>query len=211
MERRYATDFVEDPAPSRTIEEVVREGYTQDLVIFFPRCFVPETCPGPRYRGYFLCSDQPDERCRLTYRQARDVVCKLGEYTLLSRKMLAEKGLAGKILVIPGGRQIVDVCLGEGLPRAALGVACPPDLKEGRQKLENIGVRTFLVPLTKLEYDLKNVHKVTVQSCYENVVKYGTGRYLKILGQAVDYVIDAKARGLSVEDYRKEKQAVTRA
>ena len=128
MERRYATDFVEDPAPSRTIEEVVREGYAQDLVVFFPRCFVPETCPAERFRGYFLCTDDEEKRCTLTYRQAREVVCRLGEYTLLSRRLLRENGLSGKVLVIPGGRQIVDVCLAHGLPRAVVGVACPPDL-----------------------------------------------------------------------------------
>jgi hypothetical protein len=204
MKAVYATDYVENPSEARRLKDVVREGYAQDIVIFFPRCFVPETCPGLRYRGYFLCNDRPGDRCRLTYRQAKDVVCKLGEYTLLSRKRLKENGLSGKILVIPGGRQIVDVCLAEGLPRAALGVACPPDLKEGRQKLERIGVKTFLVPLTKLEYDLKNIRKVTVQSCYENVVKYGTGRYLKILDRAVHYVLETKKRELTVEDYLKK-------
>ncbi|MFH0921971.1 MAG: DUF116 domain-containing protein [Fibrobacterota bacterium] len=187
-ETRFCTDYVHDPAEERKIEDVVREGYKLDLVVFFPRCFVPETCPAERYRGYFLCSDSEETRCTLTYRQSPEVTCRLGEYTLLSRRFLRENGLTGKVLVIPGGRQILDVCLAEGLPRAVVGVACPPDLKEGREKMGKIGVKAFLVPVTKLEYELKNINKPTVQSCYENVVKNGTDSYLRILQKAADYV-----------------------
>jgi len=187
-EARYATDYVDNPSEERKIEDVVREGYKLDLVVFFPRCFVPETCPAERYRGYFLCGDSEEKRCTLTYRQAPEVTCRLGEYTLLSRRTLRENSLSGKVLVIPGGRQILDVCLAEGLPRAVVGVACPPDLKEGREKMEKLGVKAFLVPVTKLEYELKHINKPTIQSCYENVVKDGMDGYLRTLQKAVDYV-----------------------
>lgn len=184
----YATDFVEDPPEGRRIEDVVKEGYVLDLVVFFPRCFVPERCPAERYRGYFLCNDCEEERCLLTYRQAEEVVCRLGEYALLTKKKLRENGLKGKVLVLPGGRQAVDVCLAEGLPRAVVGVACPPDLKEGREKMEKLKIKTFLVPLTKIEYEVKNLKKTTVQSCYENVVMHGTDAYLKTIDKAIEYV-----------------------
>lgn len=201
----YATDFVEDPVPGRTIEEVVREGYALDLVIFFPRCFVPEKCPAERYRGYFLCNDSEEHPCTLTYRQAEYIRCRLGDYTLASRRKLKEAGLSGKVLVIPGGRQIIDVCLVYGLPRAVLGVACPPDLKEGREKMEALGVKSFLVPLTKLEYEINNIKKPVVQSCYENVVMNGTEHYLKTLDKAVDYVREARRSGLTPDGYLKSK------
>jgi hypothetical protein len=105
------------------------------------------------------------------------------------------------VLVIPGGRQIIDVCLTDGLPRAVVGVACPPDLKEGREKMESLGIKTYLVPLTKLEYEIKNIRKPTVQSCYENVVKNGTESYLKILDKAIQYVLDSKTKNLTVQEY----------
>jgi hypothetical protein len=206
MKTSYATDFVDDPTTSRSLEDVVKNGYVKDLVIFFPRCFVPETCPGPRYRGYFLCTDNEENRCTLTYRQAKNVVCRLGEYTFLSKRFLKQNNLTGKVLVIPGGRQIVDVCLVDGLPRAAVGVACPPDLKEGRQRMESLGVKSFLVPLTKLEYDLKNINKVTIQSCYENVVKNGTDNYVRTLKKAVEYVVTSKKNRLTVKDYLQQKK-----
>jgi hypothetical protein len=206
MKAKYATDYVEDRKTDRDIAEVVKEGYLQDLVIFFPRCFVPEKCPAERFRGYFLCNDSEETRCTLTYRQAEDVVCRLGEYTLTSRRKLRENNLTGKVLVIPGGRQIIDVCLTDGLPRAVVGVACPPDLKEGREKMESLGVKTYLVPLTKLEYELKNICKPTVQSCYENVVKNGTESYLKILDKAIRYVLDSKAKNMTVPEYLNNKK-----
>jgi hypothetical protein len=207
MKAKYATDYVEGLGQERDLREVVKAGYVLDLVIFFPRCFVPEKCPAERYRGYFLCNDSEETRCTLTYRQAEDVVCRLGEYTLASKRRLRTHGLSGKVLVIPGGRQIIDVCLTEGLPRAVIGVACPPDLKEGREKLESIGVKTYLVPLTKLEYELKDIRKPTVQSCYENVVKNGTESYLRTLDKAIHYVLDSKARNLTVEEYLAKKAA----
>lgn len=196
---------MEAPDEGRKIEEVAREGYRQDLVIFFPRCFVPEICPAERFRGYFLCTDNEERRCTLTYRQSKEVVCRLGEYSLVSRRIMREKGMTGKVLVIPGGRQIVDVCLAYGLPRAVLGVACPPDLKEGREKMESLGVRSFIVPLTKLEYELNNIKKPTVQSCYENVVKDGMENYLKALDKAMEYARDCRDRNLKVEDYKKAR------
>jgi hypothetical protein len=205
MKTKYATDYVEDRAAERDIAEVIKAGYLQDLVIFFPRCFVPEKCPAERYRGYFLCNDNEDSRCTLTYRQAEDIVCRLGEYTLTARRRLKDNKLTGKVLVIPGGRQIIDVCLTDGLPRAVVGVACPPDLKEGREKMESLGVKTFLIPLTKLEYEIKNIHKPTVQSCYENVVKNGMDHYLKILDKAIAYIRESKEKKLTVQEYLASK------
>lgn len=205
MDSRYATDYVLDRPAERDISEVLKAGYVQDLVVFFPRCFVPEKCPAERYRGYFLCNDNEQTRCTLTYREAQDVTCRLGEYTLSAKRKLSEKNLVGKVLVIPGGRQIMDVCLTDGLPRAVVGVACPPDLKEGREKLESLGVRTFLVPLTKLEYELKNIRKPTIQSCYENVVKNGMDHYLGILDKAISYVLETKAQNLTVAQYLAQK------
>jgi len=201
----YATDFVEDPDENRKMEDVVREDYAIDLVVFFPRCFVPERCPAERFRGYFLCNDSTEKPCTLTYRQAEHIRCRLGEYTLATRKILLDEGLSGKVLVIPGGRQIIDVCLVYGLPRAVLGVACPPDLKEGRQKMESLGVKSFLVPVTKLEYEVNNIKKPVVQSCYENVVKDGTESYLRTLRKTVDYIRDIKSRNLTAAQYRAQK------
>ena len=205
MKAKYATDYVLDQTSDRDIADVVREGYVQDLVIFFPRCFVPEKCPAERYRGYFLCNDSEETRCTLTYRQAEEVTCRLGEYTLSARRKLQENHLTGKVLVIPGGRQIIDVCLTDGLPRAVVGVACPPDLKEGREKMESIGSKTFLIPLTKLEYELKNIRKPVVQSCYENVVKNGMEHYLRTLDKAIEYVMESKRNNLTVQEYMKAK------
>jgi len=205
MKAKYATDYVLDQTSDRDIADVVREGYVQDLVIFFPRCFVPEKCPAERYRGYFLCNDSEETRCTLTYRQAEEVTCRLGEYTLSARRKLQENHLTGKVLVIPGGRQIIDVCLTDGLPRAVVGVACPPDLKEGREKMESIGSKTFLIPLTKLEYELKNIRKPVVQSCYENVVKNGMDHYLRTLDKAIEYVMESKRNNLTVQEYMKAK------
>ncbi|OGS37708.1 MAG: hypothetical protein A2293_04875 [Elusimicrobia bacterium RIFOXYB2_FULL_49_7] len=201
MDTCYATDYIESPAIERSLPEVVAAGYQQDLVVFFPRCFVPEICPAERFRGYFLCTDNEEKRCRLTYRQTPNEVCRLGEYTLLSKRLLQEHHLSGKVLVIPGGRQIIDVCLVHGLPRAVIGVACPPDLKEGREKMESLGVRTFLVPVTKLEYEVKDIRKPTVQSCYENVVKNGIENYVRIFKQAVEYVLSIRAQNLSAQAY----------
>lgn len=191
-DKRYATDFVDDPPEGKTIEKVVKEGYKLDVVVFFPRCFVPERCPAERYRGYFLCEDNEEKRCSLTYRQVEGAVCRLGDYALLTKKRIQASGLKGKVLVIPGGRQVIDVCLAEGLPRAVVGVACPPDLKEGREKMEKLKIKAFLVPVTKIEYAVKNIKKTTVQSCYENVVMHGTDAYLQTLDKAIDYVIKEK-------------------
>jgi hypothetical protein len=188
----FATDYVEDPPEGRKIEDVVKAGYVLDIVVFFPRCFVPERCPAERYRGYFLCTDCEEKRCAMTYRQAEEVVCRLGEYALLSKKKIKEAGLKGKVLVIPGGRQVADVCLTDGLPRAVVGVACPPDLKEGREKMEKINVKPFLVPVTKIEYEVKNLKKTTIESCYENVVMHGTDAYLKVLDKAIEYCVKHK-------------------
>ena len=202
MKQKYATDYVEDPSSERDISEVLKAGYVQDMVIFFPRCFVPEKCPAERYRGYFLCNDSEETRCTLTYRQAENIICRLGEYTLAARRKLKEHNLIGKVLVIPGGRQIMDVCLTDGLPRAVVGVACPPDLKEGREKMESLGAKTFLIPLTKLEYEIKNIRKPVVQSCYENVVKNGMEDYLRTIDKAIRYVTESKANGLTVHEYQ---------
>ena len=207
MKAKYATDYVLDRTSERDIAEVIQSGYVQDLVIFYPRCFVPEKCPAERFRGYFLCNDSEETRCTLSYRQAEEVTCRLGEYTLSARRKLQTNRLTGKVLVIPGGRQIIDVCLTDGLPRAVVGVACPPDLKEGREKMESIGVKTFLIPLTKLEYELKNIRKPVVQSCYENVVKNGMDHYLRIIDKAIDYVMESRAKNLTVQEYMQTKSA----
>jgi hypothetical protein len=198
----YATDFVKDePKEDIGLKDRIREGYSLDMVVFFPRCFVSEKCPAQRYRGYTLCTDRPDQRCKLTYRGAENEICRLGEYSLTAKQLFHDEGLDGRVLVIPGGRQAMDVLLVQGIPRSCVGIACPPDLKEGRILMNKVGTRSFLIPITKLEFDLKGDRRPVIQSCYENVIKTGKKAFLNTLLKAVAHVNMVKKKNLSPKDF----------
>jgi len=184
---RYATEAVRRD-PVKEPEQVVAEGYRAELYVMFPQCLASDDCNAVRWRGYLLCHDQENERCRIAMVHT-DRQCLLGDYSLLTQRRAREAGVEARIFVLPGGSQVTDVILGCGVPRAVLGVACPPDLKEGRSKVLKAGSQPFLVPLGK------------TRSCYENFMRRGMEGYLENLEQALAYVKETRERGLTLAEF----------
>ena len=190
---RYATEAVRTD-PFKEPEQVVAEGYRAELYVMFPQCLASDDCDAVRWRGYLLCHDQENERCRIAMVHTDRHQCQLGQYSLITRRRAREAGVQVNIFVLPGGSQVTDVILGCGVPRAVVGVACPPDLKEGRSKVLKAGSRPFLVPLGK------------TRSCYENFLRRGREGYLKNLAEALAYVQETRRRGLSLAEFLRLSQ-----
>jgi len=111
--------------------------YSERLVLL-PQCLRSNQCKAPRKKfGLLEC-----QGCR----QKRDDGLECPIPTMI--EIAYEIGYGG-VYVFAGGSGIVSFLEERGLPRAVLGVACEPEIREGKEKMDELGILSQVEHLVK--------------------------------------------------------------
>jgi len=122
---------------SRLGRKLAEVPYSERLVLL-PQCLRSNQCKAPRGKfGLLEC-----QGCR----QKREDGLECPIPTM--REMAYEIGYGG-VYVFTGGSGIVSFLEERGLPKAVLGVACEPEIIEGRKKMDELEIPSQIEYLVK--------------------------------------------------------------